>query len=81
VFFGKTLVPKLLGKVAALGSREIFVLATVGLVFLAGVTTYSLGMSAALGAFIAGLLVAETSQNHAIFSEIRHFGISLRWFL
>lgn len=71
VFFGKTLVPKLLGKVAALGSREIFVLATVGLVFLAGVTTYSLGMSAALGAFIAGLLVAETSQNHAIFSEIR----------
>lgn len=71
VFFGKTLVPKLLGKVAAIGSREIFVLATVGLVFLAGVTTYTLGMSAALGAFIAGLLVAETSQNHAIFSEIR----------
>ena len=71
VFFGKTLIPKLLGKVAATGSREIFVLATVGLVFLAGVTTYSLGMSAALGAFIAGLLVAETSQNHAIFSEIR----------
>ncbi|MBI5448754.1 cation:proton antiporter [Candidatus Gottesmanbacteria bacterium] len=71
VFLGKTLIPRLLGKVASVGSREIFVLFTVGLVFLAGITTYSLGMSAALGAFIAGLLVAETSQNHAIFSEIR----------
>ena len=29
------------------------------------------GLSGALGAFIAGLLISETSQNHAIFAEIR----------
>jgi CPA2 family monovalent cation:H+ antiporter-2 len=71
IFLGKTLVPRLLGKIAAQGSREIFVLFTVGLVLLAGATTFALGLSAALGAFIAGLLIAETTQNHAIFAEIR----------
>lgn len=71
IVLGKKVVPQVLGKVANLGSREIFVLVTVGLVFLSALTTYVLGLSAALGAFIAGLLIAETSQNHAIFAEIR----------
>lgn len=71
VILGKRIVPRVLGKVANLGSREVFVLVTVGLVFLSAITTYALGLSAALGAFIAGLLVAETSQNHAIFAEVR----------
>jgi CPA2 family monovalent cation:H+ antiporter-2 len=71
MLLGKRVIPKVLGKIAAAGSREIFVLFTVGLVLLSAVTTYALGLSAALGAFIAGLLVAETTQNHAIFAEIR----------
>ena len=71
IFMGRRLVPQVLGKVAGMGSREIFMLVTVGLVFLSAVTTYTLGLSAALGAFVAGLLIAETSQNHAIFAEVR----------
>ncbi len=68
---GKTIMPRALGKVATLGSREIFMLVTVGLVFLSAMTTYLLGLSAALGAFVAGLLISETSENHAIFAEVR----------
>jgi CPA2 family monovalent cation:H+ antiporter-2 len=71
LYLGRRAVPKLLDIVAALENREIFLLATVGIVFLSAITTYALGLSGALGAFIAGLLVAETSQNHAIFAEIR----------
>lgn len=71
IFLGKTAVPKLLAAVARAGSREIFILFTVGLVFVAATATYALGLSAALGAFIAGLLIAETTQSHAIFAEIR----------
>jgi CPA2 family monovalent cation:H+ antiporter-2 len=71
IFLGKTVVPKALGKVATLGNREIFMLVTVGLVFLSAMTTYVLGLSAALGAFVAGLLISETSENHAIFAEVR----------
>jgi CPA2 family monovalent cation:H+ antiporter-2 len=71
IFLGKNVVPKALGKVATMGNREIFMLVTVGLVFLSAMTTYVLGLSAALGAFVAGLLISETSQNHAIFAEVR----------
>src|SRR3989304_667551 len=37
----------------------------------AAFTTSSLGLSFALGALFAGLLVSESSQKHAIFSEVR----------
>lgn len=68
---GRFGVPKLLDWIAAFKSRELLLITTVGVVFLAAVTSYAMGLSAGLGAFIAGLLIAETSQNHAIFAEVR----------
>ncbi len=64
-------VPKLLGSVATLKSHEIFLLTVVGIVFLAAVVSMAMGLSGALGAFLAGLIVAETGQNHAVFAEVR----------
>lgn len=71
IFLGRTGIPWVLNKVASFGSREIFLVTVIGLVFLSGTVAYMAGLSAALGAFIAGMLVAETSQNHAIFAEVR----------
>lgn len=71
LYLGRHGIPKLLSVVAGFRNRELFLLTTVGIVFLIGLSTYSLGLSVALGAFLAGLLVAETSQNHAVFAEIR----------
>ncbi|KKR78614.1 MAG: hypothetical protein UU25_C0036G0007 [Microgenomates group bacterium GW2011_GWB1_40_9] len=71
IFLGKIGVPWIVGAVAKFGSRELFLLTVIALVFLSGSIAYSVGLSAALGAFIAGLIVSETSQNHTIFSEIR----------
>lgn len=71
IYLGRRGIPALLNAVAGLGSREIFVLSTVGFAFLCALLTFVLGLSAALGAFIAGLLISETSQNHAIFAEVR----------
>ena len=68
---GKQGIPRLLGAAASLGSREILLITTVAVVFLSGMLFYATGLSAALGAFIAGLIIAETSQNHAIFAEVR----------
>lgn len=64
-------VPRLLSVVASYRNRELFLLTTIGIVFLVGLVTYAVGLSVSLGAFLAGLLVAETSQNHAVFAEIR----------
>jgi len=71
LYLGSRGVPRLLGIVASLRNREMFLLTTIGIVFMVGLLTYAVGLSVSLGAFLAGLLVAETSQNHAVFAEIR----------
>lgn len=71
LYLGKHGVPKLLTIVAGFKNRELLLLSTIGLVFFVGLCTYSIGLSVSLGAFLAGLLIAETSQNHAVFAEIR----------
>jgi monovalent cation:H+ antiporter-2, CPA2 family len=71
IYLGRRGIPKLLNLAAAINNREIFLLCTIGIVFLSALITYAMGLSAALGAFIAGLLISETSQNHAIFAEVR----------
>ncbi|MEK9143237.1 MAG: cation:proton antiporter [Patescibacteria group bacterium] len=71
VVLGKQGIPRLLKAAASVGSREILLITTVAIVFLSSIIFYTTGLSAALGAFIAGLIIAETSQNHAIFAEIR----------
>jgi CPA2 family monovalent cation:H+ antiporter-2 len=71
LYLGSRGVPKLLGAVAGFKNRELFLLTTIGIVFLVGLLTYVVGLSVSLGAFLAGLLVAETSQNHAVFAEVR----------
>ena len=68
---GRRFMPWVATQVGKLKNREIFVVTTVAVVFLAGSVSYALGLSPAIGAFLSGLLMAETSQNHAIFSEVR----------
>jgi len=71
VIFGRLIVPYLIHKIASFNSRELLVLSS--LTFAVGVAylTYRLGISPALGAFLAGLVLAESSEKHAVFAEIR----------
>ena len=71
LILGKNLVPKFIGWVADFGSRELLLIAVVSLCLLTAILTSSLGLSMALGAFLAGLIVSKTSENHAVFSEVR----------
>lgn len=71
LYLGRHGIPKLLTAVAGFKNRELLLLSTIGIVFFVGLCTYSMGLSVSLGAFLAGLLIADTSQNHAIFAEIR----------
>ncbi|MDP3998217.1 MAG: cation:proton antiporter [bacterium] len=71
LLLGKRILPGVLGRIAAAGSREILLLSVVSLCLAAAFTTHTLGLSFALGALFAGLLVSESSQKNAIFSEIR----------
>jgi len=71
IFFSKKLIPTIIGKVAALNNRELLLVATVTVAVAAGLITQTFGLSAALGAFLAGIIISESAQTHAIFSEVR----------
>ena len=70
VILGSRGIPWLLGRITALGSREIFIVTVVAITFVSAAATESLGLSAALGAFVAGLLLSETDFGHRALSEV-----------
>jgi len=69
----KYFLPNLLDQVAKSKSRELFVLTTVLLCFSISGLTYSLGLSLALGAFLAGLLLSDSDYSHQATGDILPF--------
>lgn len=59
--------------IAATGLREIFTAFSLLLVIATGLLMEAVGMSMALGAFLAGVLLAESEYRHALESDIEPF--------
>ena len=73
VLFGRFLMRPLLHLVAQARSRELFVAAVLFVIVAAGVIANRAGLSMALGAFVAGLLLAETEYGKAVQSTVEPF--------
>ncbi len=73
VVFGRVLMRPLFHLVAATRSRELFIAAVLFVIVGAGVLANQAGMSMALGAFVAGLLLAETEYRKAIEAAVAPF--------
>ncbi len=71
IWLGKSLIPKLVARIASLNNRELLLVGVFGITVAGALMTQLLGLSSALGAFLAGLLIASSTQQHAVFSEIR----------
>jgi CPA2 family monovalent cation:H+ antiporter-2 len=69
----KFIVPKLMHAVAKTNSKELFLLVTFTLCFAIAFFTSEAGLSLALGAFIAGLIVSESEYSHQATSIILPF--------
>ncbi|WP_299821822.1 cation:proton antiporter [uncultured Pontibacter sp.] len=67
------LVPKLLYLVARTKSKELFILSIVVICFAVAWLTSSMGLSLALGAFMAGLIISESEYSHQATSNILPF--------
>lgn len=67
---GLLVVPRVVRRVLAMGSPEISVVVLVGICFLLAVLAQELGYSVALGAFIAGILVAESGRGSRVATMI-----------
>ena len=73
LFASRFLLPRLFHEVAASRSAELFVLLALVFVLLTAWLTHLLGLSPALGAFLAGMLLGESHYRHQIEADIRPF--------
>ncbi|HXX03355.1 MAG TPA: cation:proton antiporter [Xanthobacteraceae bacterium] len=73
VVFGRVLLRPLFRLVATARSNELFIAAVLFVIVAAGVIADQAGLSMALGAFVAGLLLAETEYRKAIEAVVGPF--------
>jgi CPA2 family monovalent cation:H+ antiporter-2 len=70
VGFSTRIVPPMMAFVARWNSRELFFLATTTLAVSVGYVAWLFGLSMALGAFVAGLVVSESEYAHQALSDV-----------
>lgn len=73
IISARYIVPKLMHAVAKTNSKELFLLVTFTLCFAVAFLTSEVGLSLALGAFIAGLIISESEYSHQATSIILPF--------
>ncbi len=73
VILGRLILRPLYRVIASLHNEELFVATTLLVVLGVSWLTESIGLSLALGAFLAGLLMAETEFQHQVESDIRPY--------
>jgi K+:H+ antiporter len=67
------IIPKILYHIARTGIRELFLLCIVVMCLAVAWLTYSMNLSLALGAFLAGLTISESEYSHQALSNILPF--------
>jgi monovalent cation:H+ antiporter-2, CPA2 family len=70
---GKWILPKLFSEIARTRTDELFVLTTIMVTLLAAGLAFSFGLSMALGAFLAGMMLGESQYKHQLEADIRPF--------
>ena len=70
IISAKWIIPKLLFYIAKTGDRELFLLSIVALCFAVAWVTSMAGLSLALGAFLAGLIISESPYSHQAFGYV-----------
>ena len=73
LILARRLVPRFLAAVARTRQKELFTVAVLLLVFGTALATSAAGLSLALGAFLAGLVVSESEFGHQAVAEIAPF--------
>lgn len=66
-------VPRILYQIARTRSRELFLLSIVVMCFAVAWLTSSVGLSLALGAFLAGLIISESEYSHQALGNVLPF--------
>jgi glutathione-regulated potassium-efflux system protein KefB len=73
VLAGRFVIRPLFGLIGRLGEREMFVFAALFTVIASAALMQELGLSTALGAFIAGVMLADTPYRHELEADVEPF--------
>ncbi len=73
ILIGRKVLPPMFHWLTRTPSDELFVLACLLVALVAAAVTHALGLSMALGAFLAGALLGESQYRHQVEAEIRPF--------
>jgi CPA2 family monovalent cation:H+ antiporter-2 len=73
LLIGKWLLPKVFNIIAQVRTDELFVLTTLLVTLLAAAFTQWFGLSMALGAFLAGMMLSESEYKHQLEADIRPY--------
>ncbi|QZH76584.1 MAG: cation:proton antiporter [Erythrobacter sp.] len=73
ILAGRLLIRPLFRLIGGLGERELFVVAALFTVLASAAVMQALGLSPALGAFIAGVMLADTPYRHELEADIEPF--------
>ena len=74
----KWIIPQVLYQIARTRSQELFILSIVVICLAVAWLTSSAGLSLALGAFLAGLIISESEYSHQALGIFYPFGMSLQ---
>src|ERR671913_33496 len=70
LFLGSRVLPLILARLAAWGSRELFLISVVAIGLGVGYATYLFGLSFAFGAFVAGLVLSQSDYSHQALADV-----------
>ncbi len=73
VLVGRYLLHPILHRVALSGNSEVFTASAVLIVLGTALVTEHIGLSMAMGAFLAGLLISDSSYRHQVIAEVQPF--------
>lgn len=73
IILARYIVPRLMHMIAKTRSKELFLLTTITICFAVAFLTSEAGLSLALGAFLAGLIISESEYSHQATSIILPF--------
>ncbi len=71
IFLGKSIIPRIFDLVSKANSMELLLILAFIFCMTLAFTAELIGLSFALGAFFAGMMISESFVNHEIFSEVR----------
>jgi CPA2 family monovalent cation:H+ antiporter-2 len=73
IVLGRFVVPRVLGRIVTLRNNEVFTLTVLAIGLGAAYITQAFGMSLALGAFLAGLIIADSEYGLQALSDVLPF--------